>query len=87
MWILTLFNRQVSGSVLQQGFGLIVANVLCCLLDGFVELVHQLFVLFVDFVGDSEFILHSLKGILGHVAKGLNCRLSPLVQSSIGVSF
>ena len=53
----------------------------------FVEFVHQLFVLFVDFVGDSEFILHGLKRILGHVANRLDGGLSSLVQSSIGVSF
>ena len=65
----------------------IVANVLCCLVNVFVQFVHQLFVLFVDFVGDSEFILHGLKRILGHVANRLDGGLSSLVQSSIGVSF
>ena len=60
---------------------------ICDLLNFLIQLIHQFFVLFGDFVGDSQLIFHSLQWVLRHVAKGLDGGFSPFVQSSIGISF
>lgn len=85
---LTLFRLRLRRSLGQKEVSLfIIANFLHDLLNVLIQLIHQFFVLFGDFVGDSKLIFHSLQWVLGHVAKGLDGGLSPFVQSSIGISF